>query len=90
MVCLSRPYPFKFFRGCFTQILHGQFLNTLSQLVIISNHIFLDQASLAMEYALTFIVKLYGTGEGSFDATLHRLEAFSVTPTGFCKKRISF
>ena len=28
--CLSRPYPFKFFKGCLPQILLGPFLNTLS------------------------------------------------------------
>ena len=28
MVCLSRPYPFKFFKGCLPQILLGPFLNT--------------------------------------------------------------
>ena len=27
---LSRPYPFKFFKGCLLQILLGPFLNTLS------------------------------------------------------------
>ena len=29
---LSRPYPFKFFKGCLPQILLGPFLNTLSHL----------------------------------------------------------
>ena len=29
---LSRPYPFKFFKGCVPQILLGSFLNTLSHL----------------------------------------------------------
>ena len=28
-----RPYPFKFFKGCFSQILLGPFLNVLSQLM---------------------------------------------------------
>ena len=32
MVCLSRPYPFKFFKGCLPQILLGPLLNTLSQI----------------------------------------------------------
>ena len=32
MVCLNRPYPFKFFKGCLPQILLGPFLNTLSQM----------------------------------------------------------
>ena len=31
--CLSRPYPFKFFKGCLSQILLGPFLNTLSQIL---------------------------------------------------------
>ena len=29
MVCLARPYPFKFFKGCRPQILLGPLLNTL-------------------------------------------------------------
>ena len=29
MVSLSRLYPFKVFKGCFSQILLGSFLNTL-------------------------------------------------------------
>ena len=31
--CLSRPYHFKFFKGCLQQILLGPFLNTLSQMI---------------------------------------------------------
>ena len=30
MVCLSKPYPFKSFKGCLPQISLGPFLNTLS------------------------------------------------------------
>ena len=33
MVCLSRPYHFKFFKGCLPQILLGPFLNTLNQIL---------------------------------------------------------
>ena len=29
MVCFSRAYDFKFFKGCVPQILFGPFLNTL-------------------------------------------------------------
>ena len=32
MVCLNRPYPFKFFKSCLPQILLGSFLNTLFQM----------------------------------------------------------
>ena len=32
MVRLSKPYPFKFFKGCLPQILLGPFLNTLSHI----------------------------------------------------------
>ena len=32
MVCLGRPYHFKFFKGCFPQILIGPFLNNLSHM----------------------------------------------------------
>ena len=31
---LSRPYPFKYFKGYLQQIVLGPFLNTLSQLII--------------------------------------------------------
>ena len=34
VVCLSRPYPFKLFKGYLTQILLGPFLNTLSHAYI--------------------------------------------------------
>ena len=34
MVCLSRPYSFKFFKGCLSQILLGPFLNTLSHFIL--------------------------------------------------------
>ena len=33
MVCLSRPYPFKFFKGCLPQILFGPLLNTFSHII---------------------------------------------------------
>ena len=32
IVCLSKPYPFKFFKGCLPQILLGPFLNTWTHL----------------------------------------------------------
>ena len=32
MVCLSRPYPFKFFKCCLPQISFGPFLNALFHL----------------------------------------------------------
>ena len=32
--CLSRPYPFKFFKGCLPQILLGPFLNTWTHLLL--------------------------------------------------------
>ena len=34
MVFLSRPYHFKFFKGCLPQILLGLFMNTLTQIGI--------------------------------------------------------
>ena len=34
MVCLSRPYPFKFFKGSLPQILLGLLLNTLSHISV--------------------------------------------------------
>ena len=34
MACLSRPYPFKFFKGCLPQILLGLFLNTFSHVYL--------------------------------------------------------
>ena len=32
MVCLSRPYHFKFFKDCLSQVLLGTFLNTLAHI----------------------------------------------------------
>ena len=32
MVCLSRSYPFSFFKGCLPQILPGPVLNTWNQI----------------------------------------------------------
>ena len=34
LVCLSRPYPFKFFKGCLPKCLLGPFLNIFSQISI--------------------------------------------------------
>ena len=34
MVSLSRPHPFKFFKGCLPQILLGPFLNTCTQMTL--------------------------------------------------------
>ena len=33
-MCLSRPYPFKFFKACLPQVLLGPLLNTLSQMCL--------------------------------------------------------
>ena len=33
MICLSRPYPFKIFKGCLPEILLGRHLNTLSEVL---------------------------------------------------------
>ena len=47
MVYLSRPYHFKFFKGCLPQILLGPFLNTLSHMIgsyhalVITSNIFI-------------------------------------------------
>ena len=35
MVCLDRPYHFRFFKGCYPQILLGPFLNTLTHLKLL-------------------------------------------------------
>ena len=40
MVRLSRPYPFKFFKGCFQQILLVPLLNTLSKMFFCNQLIF--------------------------------------------------
>ena len=37
MVCLSKPYHFKFFKSCLPQILLGPFLNTLTHIKLIMN-----------------------------------------------------
>ena len=38
MVCLGRPYHFKFFKGCLPQILFDPFLNTLSHITFTIRH----------------------------------------------------
>ena len=37
MVCLRRPYHFKFFKGCLPQILLSPFLSTLSDMIVHGN-----------------------------------------------------
>ena len=61
MVCLFRPYPFKFFKGCLPQTLFGLFLNTLSQIrydctksktaaiLIFQKHLFLFQQDFKLQ-----------------------------------------
>ena len=34
MVCVRRPYPLKFFKGCLSQILLDPFLNTWTELLL--------------------------------------------------------
>ena len=38
MVCLTRPYPFKFFKRYLPQILLGPFLNSLSHIHFLAFH----------------------------------------------------
>ena len=38
MVCLARPYPFKFFKSCLPQILLGPFLNTFTHMITSSSY----------------------------------------------------
>ena len=38
--CLSRPYHFKFFKGCLRQILLGPFFNTLSHIILTVQYCF--------------------------------------------------
>ena len=45
---LGRPYPFKFFKGCLSQILFGPFLNTLPQIT------HLEQKSLIIYFLKPF------------------------------------
>ena len=39
MVCLGRPFHFKFFKACLPQILLGQFLNTFSHIIRQQNYL---------------------------------------------------
>ena len=54
---LSRPYRFKFFKGCLPQILLGPFLNTLSHMSLIAyaNAIF-EKYSSFFEFAVIKLV----------------------------------
>ena len=52
MVCLSRPYPFKLFKGCLPQILLGPFMNTLSHMQR------LGKLQMVLKSLLTYFKKL--------------------------------
>ena len=60
MVCLNRPYPFKFFKGCLRQILLGPFLNTLLQMIL------RNAGSMEMYLQLVLIRSLFRTRDQSF------------------------
>ena len=57
---LGRPYPSKFFKRCFLQILFGSFLNTLSIYWVFSNYIFIAPTQ-GQLYQLKIYLKSFGT-----------------------------
>ena len=58
MVCLSRQYPFKFFKGCLPQILLSLFLNTLSHIVILAGNLIANYY-LGATKVILFILKYF-------------------------------
>ena len=52
MICLSKPYNFKFFKGCLPQIYLGPFLNTLFHLLILTenSHAVTNDTEVSQEY----------------------------------------
>ena len=59
MVCLSRAYHSKFFKGCLPQILFGPFLNTLTHIIYDSGCLIksLMLLNLQSEHASTFFAE---------------------------------
>ena len=64
MVCLSRPYPFKYFKRCLPQIVLGLFLNTLSQM----------KHSSHTKHILQHILKLQPPEDGKCYGITHSLK----------------
>ena len=64
MVCLRRPYPFKYFKGRLPQILLGLFLNTLSQM----------KHSSHTKHILQHILKLQPPEDGKCYGITHSLK----------------
>ena len=47
MVCLGTPYHFKFFKGCLPSISLGSFLNTLNQMSVLHQSMYIFKAGLS-------------------------------------------
>ena len=82
MVCLSRPYPFKIFKGSLPQILLGQFLNTLS-------HIIFQDTDLAINPFSTSVPLLYPL-ETSEKLCFQRIQKWNVGVSTFNHLNIVF
>ena len=59
MVCLSRPYHFKFFKGCLPQMLLGPFLNTLIDMFSDFPNIFLFSISRNLNLTGALVLKRF-------------------------------
>ena len=78
--CLSRPYPFKFFKGCLPQILLGPLLNTLSQiklteLTVIYQKLYKEGwRKLKQETNWTFCPSIFANkiGKGDLPLVMHK------------------
>ena len=54
MVCLSRPYHFRYFKGCLPKILLGPFLNTLAHMIMLSRGVFVFFETKAQCWTVSF------------------------------------
>ena len=65
IICLSRPYHFKFFKGCLPQNLLGPFLDNLIHLLNALNQIFNQSCFEACPTMETLLLKIIAGEEGN-------------------------
>ena len=79
IVCLSRPYHFKFFQGCLPQILLGPFLNTLPRTLLIEEQPYRKIFKIILEN----LISVFSKTESQFFTELNKpnIEIFYLNVT---------
>ena len=79
IVCLSRPYQFKFFQGCLPQILLGPFLNTLPRTLLIEEQPYRKIFKIILEN----LISVFSKTESQFFTELNKpnIEIFYLNVT---------